>query len=181
MNVSNEILLAISTALAGATAAVVCLLNTGSTILYNSMRIDSQLLQTLVDTPNFESLYLEELYVRTGMFSSDYYFLVPYPVATDFSPIKVDPGMVVIDNKGNALSISKISSGFELPLNMLQLPTLLKINPTGYFILEATDYSDPNFTYYQITPYASDGSRIPTGGYPSRVFELDPCPPGKPY
>ena len=164
----------------GAASAVL----SGGSILYNTMAIESPQLQTLAGTPGFATLYLNLQYVRTGILSSDYYILAPYAEDNAHNPMKIESSMVAIDNRGIAYSKNKIASNYELSINMLQLPALLKINPTGYFILEAIEYPDPdypNYMSYNIIPYNSDGSRIDTSGVPARVFELDPCPPARPY
>ena len=156
--------------------------------VYDSLRIDGNILKTLYNG-NFSKMILD---FQTASGSSKIDLL---PGVYNSSGVLVAPpaGLLRVLTTGNTISGSRVLSGFSLEhnriKNLLQLQTLVSImneNAGGYLELSAADYknidpTDLTHIYYQITPFRSDGSRINTSSINPKVFQLDPCPPARPY
>ena len=176
MDTGTIVLLCVASAAVGFTAAYFITKPNATDILYATMYLDAALLQNLVNEKGFQSLEL-----KTTKAAKDYYYLQPSVKPNDGS-VKLDPALVSIRELSNAFPRGKNVTTYELTQGLKRIPFLLSWNSTGYFLLEPMEYrGDNSFISYQISAYTRAGVSIPPLEANDQGYEIDPCPPARPY
>lgn len=140
-------------------------------VLYKNVNINYVKLQTLVNTKNLNTLYLQNKYVKTGSITRrDYVTLIAVAYDIDGKEINTD-GLLVDENSGNVFPKTKIFANYIA--NKPQIDSLLHLTGVTYFKLNAKNFTNPDYTYYNINLFPT-----PSGGTGSKAFlRLNPCPP----
>jgi hypothetical protein len=141
--------------------------------VYDSIRIDGNLLKSLYNSKGFTSLSFNIKNV-SGKF--------------DLTPSMVLPGLVKVFSSGPAISGSKILVPYLLQhynvsqfLQLRAMVSIVDLNPGSYFTLIPGTYTNNSYISYSVNPYKSTGVAISKAGNAPRLYQLDPCPPARSY
>ena len=150
----------------------------GSDVLYNSIRIDADPFRVLL-SGDYDALYLQTRYTRTGVFQLDYYDLVIFKMPFDNSQLS-SREILSTNDRGLKVSKDRTMSTFEILKNGELATSLLSFDRANYFILTPQEYKDDNypdqsFVCYQVTAYNSEDVILDS----KNSIVINPCPPAR--